>query len=303
MQKQEYDAAHDAASGSGGGSSSASSVGSGGIDYVQVPPQLGMYLVLPPSLAMASHTIPLVPGGFIVQPMLPVTATAAAATATATTGMPYMCGVKPVVPGSSLSVPVQPHVPAAIMASMASSRVGDLHSSSSSGGGVGGGGNGGGSISVGSGGGVGGSVDSGVGGVGGWQTLPRGTPSKRKPSSGSAAVVPNAKKQKSKKRVAATATEGKEAKKKNSFKCSVCSRAFGRRSHLTTHMRMHTGERPFKCETCGKLFTQRGNLTLHKRLHTGARPFKCDVCGKAFVVKGNLKVHMMVHSNDRVKRR
>ncbi|PNJ39299.1 ZNF678 isoform 4, partial [Pongo abelii] len=66
------------------------------------------------------------------------------------------------------------------------------------------------------------------------------------------------------------------------FQCIECGRNFSRRSILSEHKIIHTGEKPYKCEECGKVFNRCSNLTKHKRIHTGEKPYKCNECGKVF---------------------
>lgn len=50
-------------------------------------------------------------------------------------------------------------------------------------------------------------------------------------------------------------------------KCSVCGKTFSKHSHLISHRRFHTRERPFKCEACGKTFRWSSNLARHVKNH------------------------------------
>ena len=58
-----------------------------------------------------------------------------------------------------------------------------------------------------------------------------------------------------------------QPKSKNKYQCSCCGKGFQWKSHLDTHVRMRTGEKPFKCNYkngfCQKAFTQSNHLTKH----------------------------------------
>ncbi|KAM3848277.1 uncharacterized protein M6D78_004933 [Vipera latastei] len=80
--------------------------------------------------------------------------------------------------------------------------------------------------------------------------------------------------------------------------CMQCGKSFSKKTHLTYHQRIHTGERPYKCLECGKTFTQKGNLNLHERIHTGDRPYQCMECGKSFISNSHLNHHQRIHIGD-----
>ncbi|KAJ1484732.1 hypothetical protein T484DRAFT_1796268 [Baffinella frigidus] len=83
------------------------------------------------------------------------------------------------------------------------------------------------------------------------------------------------------------------------FECTMCGKACSQSSHLTVHMRTHSGDRPYACITCGQAFSTSGHLTTHMRTHSGERPYSCTTCGQAFSTSGILAVHMRTHSGDR----
>jgi hypothetical protein len=62
------------------------------------------------------------------------------------------------------------------------------------------------------------------------------------------------------------------------YTCDKCEKSFSRKSGLTMHIKVHTGDKPYKCGRCMTLFARKSTLVDHMKVHTGEKPYKCDRC-------------------------
>ena len=85
-----------------------------------------------------------------------------------------------------------------------------------------------------------------------------------------------------------------------------CSKKFGRKENIKSHIQTHLGDRPYQCTTCMKRFVRQHDLKRHVTTHTGAKPFKCK-CGCSFARHDALTRHrqrgMCIGALDGVVRR
>ena len=88
---------------------------------------------------------------------------------------------------------------------------------------------------------------------------------------------------------------GSKQSETKSFSCEHCSRKFSHASQLSSHVRVHTNDRPFQCQFCQKMFSYSSNLAEHVRIHTGERPYICGTCNRSFAQSSQLKVHVKAH--------
>lgn len=76
------------------------------------------------------------------------------------------------------------------------------------------------------------------------------------------------------------------------YKCKYpgCTKMFGRRENIKSHIQTHLGDRQYKCPTCEKCFVRQHDLKRHAKIHTGIKPYPCD-CGNQFARHDALTRH------------
>ncbi|XP_040203879.1 oocyte zinc finger protein XlCOF7.1-like [Rana temporaria] len=96
-----------------------------------------------------------------------------------------------------------------------------------------------------------------------------------------------------------TVRDGAGIQGEEKFSCPDCGESFSSLSHLYTHQRIHTTNKPYSCSQCGKSFPNKYKLVRHQRSHTGEKPYSCPECGKCFPEKSKLYRHHKVHTGER----
>jgi len=91
-------------------------------------------------------------------------------------------------------------------------------------------------------------------------------------------------------------------KKEFRFLCPNCGKRFRQKVHLRKHvMSQHARQKPHKCSQCGYTTVEKSHLTVHIRTHTGERPYTCRRCSYSSAQNCTLKSHYLRrHPGDQI---
>lgn len=78
------------------------------------------------------------------------------------------------------------------------------------------------------------------------------------------------------------------------FECTFCRKRFTNARDLDIHTRFHTGDYPHKCEVCGKKFNIKSHLNSHMEVHSDA-VYDCPHCDYTCKTKASIRQHRFIH--------
>jgi KRAB domain-containing zinc finger protein len=86
------------------------------------------------------------------------------------------------------------------------------------------------------------------------------------------------------------------------FKCGSCDYSTNSISRLRRHQNgKHLQLKPFRCEVCSRMFGRKSHLINHSFIHTGEKPFKCHLCDYRCSRKSHLNRHLEAMHSDQIE--